>query len=191
MPLTRPAKNQRCGQTICNAKGPAVPMIIDRSSPLVWKKCRAICFCLSSSRDALVCSMYKVCGEMRMHRPPAGTDRAGNNRRYLIPSHNIARCCQNCIRAEPDISHALNAIGLCAKVAIIFGVNLMFLVIASRVGLQSAGTCSGFRAALLGIVAFRKLRSLLILIRDPAHRRPDGAASAPSFPDAPAPPTTA
>src|SRR4051795_11404692 len=53
--------------------------------------------------------------------------------------------------------HGLNAIGLCAKIAIIFGVNPMFLVIASRVGLESAGTCSGFRAALLGIVVFRKL----------------------------------
>src|SRR5437773_11268567 len=93
---------------------------------------------------------------------------------------------------EPSrAAHALNAIGLCAKVAIIFGVNPMFLVIASRVGLESAGTWSCFRAALLGIVVFRKLRALLILIRDPAHRRPDGAASAPSFPDAPAPRTSA
>src|SRR3954452_10876948 len=94
---------------------------------------------------------------------------------------------------EPSrAAHALNAIGLCAKNAIIFGVNPMFLVIASRVGLESAGTCSGFRAALLGIVVFRKLCAfLLMLIRDPAHRRSDGAASAPSFPDAPAPRTTA
>src|SRR5436190_21566366 len=65
---------------------------------------------------------------------------------------------------EPSrAAHALNAIGLCAKVAIIFGVNPMFVVIASRVGLESAGTCSGFRAAVLGIVVFRKLRALLIL----------------------------
>src|SRR5437899_9783875 len=92
---------------------------------------------------------------------------------------------------EPSrAAHALNAIGLCAKVAIIFGVNPMFLVIASRVGLLSAGACSGFRGALLGIVVFRKLR-FAILIRDPARRRPDGAAAAPSFPDAPGPPTTA
>src|SRR3954447_17850189 len=33
-------------------------------------------------------------------------------------------------------------------------------------------------------------RALLLLIRNPAHPRPDGAASAPSFPDAPAPRTT-
>src|SRR3954463_7252813 len=93
---------------------------------------------------------------------------------------------------EPSrAAHALNAIGLCAKIAIIFGVNPIFLVIASRVGLESAGTCSGFRAALLGIVVFRKLWALLMLIRDPAHRRSDGAASAPNFPDAPAPRTTA
>src|SRR5215468_7432200 len=91
---------------------------------------------------------------------------------------------------EPSrAAHALNAIGLCAKAAVIFGVNPTFLVIASRVGLESAGTCSGFRVALLGIVVFRKLRDLLI--RDPARRRPDGAASAPSFPDVPAPRTTA
>ena len=49
------------------------------------------------------------------------------------------------------VAHALNAIELCAKVAIIFGVNPMFLVNASRVGLESAGTCSGFRAAALAI----------------------------------------
>src|ERR1700740_624790 len=54
---------------------------------------------------------------------------------------------------EPSrAAHALNAIGLCAKVAIILGVNPMVLVNASRVGFESAGTCSGFRAALLGIV---------------------------------------
>src|ERR1700757_5018140 len=92
---------------------------------------------------------------------------------------------------EPSrAAHALNAIELCANVAIIFGVNPMFLVNASRVGLLSAGTCSGFRVAFLGIIDFRRLRALLILIRDPARRRPDAAASAPSFPDAPAPRTT-
>src|SRR5262249_27412046 len=54
---------------------------------------------------------------------------------------------------EPSrAAHELNAIGLCAKVANIFGVNPMFLVKASRVGFESAGTCSGLRAALLGIV---------------------------------------
>jgi hypothetical protein len=38
---------------------------------------------------------------------------------------------------EPsNVAHALNAIGLCAKVAIIFGVNPRFLVKASRVGLE-------------------------------------------------------
>src|SRR5262249_42475754 len=54
---------------------------------------------------------------------------------------------------EPNrVAHELNEIGLCAKVAIIFGVNPMFLVNVSRVGFESAGTCSGFRAAVLGIV---------------------------------------
>ena len=51
------------------------------------------------------------------------------------------------------MAHALNAIGLCAKVAIIVGVNPMFLVNISRVGFESAGTCSGLRAAVLGTVA--------------------------------------
>src|SRR6476469_1588926 len=92
----------------------------------------------------------------------------------------------NALLKEPSrAAHALNAIGLCAKVAIIFGVNPMFLVNVSRMGFESAGTCSGFRAALLGIVVFRKLWALLILIRDPAHRRPDGAASARSVKDPP------
>src|SRR4051794_11446415 len=60
---------------------------------------------------------------------------------------------------EPSrAAHALNAIGLCANVASIFGVNPMLLVNASRVGFESPGTCSGFRAALLGIVAFRNLQ---------------------------------
>jgi hypothetical protein len=54
---------------------------------------------------------------------------------------------------DPNIvAHALNAIGLAAKVAIMFGVNPMFFVKASRVGLDSAGTCSGLRAAALGMV---------------------------------------
>ncbi|MNP62611.1 hypothetical protein D3C76_1579090 [compost metagenome] len=46
----------------------------------------------------------------------------------------------------------MNAIGLCAKVAIILGVNPMFLVNISRVSFESAGTCSGVRAVDLGIV---------------------------------------
>src|SRR6516164_8805522 len=84
---------------------------------------------------------------------------------------------------EPSrVAHELNAIGLCARVAIIFGVNPMFLVNASRVGFESAGTCSGFRAVVLGMVIFLKL--LALLIRDSAHQPPDGAASAPSFRDA-------
>lgn len=54
---------------------------------------------------------------------------------------------------EPSrLAHALNAIGLCAKVAIMFGVNPIFLVNVSRVGLESAGTWSGLRAAALAIV---------------------------------------
>src|SRR6185437_10628709 len=56
------------------------------------------------------------------------------------------------LREPSRVAHELNAIGLSAKVAIIFGVNPMFLVNVSRVGFESAGTCSGFRAALLGIV---------------------------------------
>jgi hypothetical protein len=46
----------------------------------------------------------------------------------------------------------LKAIGLAAKAAIIFGVNPMFLVSISRVGFEPAGTCSGFRAVILGII---------------------------------------
>src|SRR3954463_15835586 len=57
------------------------------------------------------------------------------------------------LKEQSKVAHALNAIGLCAKVAIIFGVNPIFLVNVSRVGFESAGTCSGFRAALLGIVS--------------------------------------
>src|SRR3954454_16282867 len=54
---------------------------------------------------------------------------------------------------EPNrAAYALNAIGLCAKVAIIFGVNPMFLVNASRVGFESAGTWSGLRTAVLAII---------------------------------------
>src|SRR5260221_10557697 len=54
---------------------------------------------------------------------------------------------------EPSrAAHALNAIGLAAKIAIIFGVNPMVLVNASRIGFESAGTCSGFRAAALDIM---------------------------------------
>jgi hypothetical protein len=64
---------------------------------------------------------------------------------------------------EPSrLAHALNAIGLCAKIDIIFGVNPMFLVNVSRVGFESAGTCSGFRAVVLGIVVFLKLLVSLI-----------------------------
>src|SRR3954468_22512206 len=64
---------------------------------------------------------------------------------------------------EPSrVAHALNAIGLCAKVAIIVGVNPMFLVNASRVVFESAGTWSGFRAVVRGIVVFLKLLVLLI-----------------------------
>ncbi|MNG24112.1 hypothetical protein D3C84_1088000 [compost metagenome] len=56
---------------------------------------------------------------------------------------------------EPSrVAHELNAIGLWAKIAIIFGVNPMFLVNISRVGFESAGTCSGFRAIDLCIVLF-------------------------------------
>src|SRR5262245_4313368 len=88
------------------------------------------------------------------------------------------------------VAHALKAIGLCAKVAIIFGVNPMFLVNVSRVGFELAGTCSGVRAALLGIVVSAIYWSAKI-IRVPGHWSPAGAASAPSFRDAPAPPTTA
>src|SRR5262245_54670238 len=50
--------------------------------------------------------------------------------------------------------HELNAIGLNAKVANILGVNPMFFVNTSRAGFESAGTCSGFGTAILGIVVF-------------------------------------
>jgi hypothetical protein len=50
------------------------------------------------------------------------------------------------------VAHALNAIGLCAKAAIIFGVNPIFLVNASSVGFDSAGTWSGFKVVVLVIV---------------------------------------
>jgi len=56
------------------------------------------------------------------------------------------------LKEPKKVAHALKAIGLAAKVAIIFGVNPMFLVNAARVGFESAGTCSGFGNAVLGIV---------------------------------------
>src|SRR5260221_8398344 len=56
------------------------------------------------------------------------------------------------LEAPCRAAHELNAIGLCAKVAIIFGVNPMFLANLSRIGFESAGSCSGFRAVRLGIV---------------------------------------
>src|ERR1700742_485763 len=87
------------------------------------------------------------------------------------------------LREPSRVAHELNAIGLCAKVAIIFGVNPMFLVNASRVGFESAGTCSAFRAALLGIVV--SVSYSLTIKRDPIHRPPNGAASATNCPDAP------
>src|ERR1700757_2606157 len=66
---------------------------------------------------------------------------------------------------EPSrVAHALNAIGLAAKVAIILGVNPMFLVNISRVGFESAGTCSGFSAVLLDILVSASL---------PIHRQSD------------------
>ena len=37
------------------------------------------------------------------------------------------------LREPSKVAHALNAIGLCAKVAIMFGVNPMFFVNVSRV----------------------------------------------------------
>src|SRR5262245_30606190 len=56
------------------------------------------------------------------------------------------------LNASSSPAHALNAIGLCAKVAIMFGVKPMVLLIMSRVGFEAAGTWSGVRAAVLGIV---------------------------------------
>ena len=52
-----------------------------------------------SSRDALACSCTRYSARARMHRPPVGTDRAGNSRLCRIRSHNIALRCQSCIRA--------------------------------------------------------------------------------------------
>ena len=59
-------------------------------------------------------------------------------------------------------AHALNAIGLCAKLASIFGVKPRLLLNASRVGFDSGGTCSGFRAVVLGMVIFLKLSVYLM-----------------------------
>src|ERR1700753_2923550 len=65
--------------------------------------------------------------------------------------------------SEPSsVAHALNAIGLCAKLAIIVGVKPMFFVNASSVAFDSAGTCSGVRAVVLDIVVFLELRVLQI-----------------------------
>src|SRR4051812_3302234 len=66
------------------------------------------------------------------------------------------------LREPSRVAHALNAIGLFAKVAIMVGVNPMFLVNVSSVAFESAGTCSGFRGVVLGIVVFLKLLVLLI-----------------------------
>jgi hypothetical protein len=58
------------------------------------------------------------------------------------------------LKEPSNVAQALNAMGLCAKVAIIFGVNPMFFVNASSVGFESAGTCSGARAVVLGMLVF-------------------------------------
>src|ERR1700754_1292396 len=55
------------------------------------------------------------------------------------------------LREPSKVAHELNAIGLCANDASILGVNPMFLVNTSRVGFESAGTCSGFGTAVLDI----------------------------------------
>src|SRR5262245_41880446 len=56
------------------------------------------------------------------------------------------------LREPSKVAHELNAIGLCANIAIMVGVNPMFLVNASSVGFESAGTCSGVGTAALDIV---------------------------------------
>jgi hypothetical protein len=61
-------------------------------------------------------------------------------------------------------AHALKAIGLVAKVAIIFGVNPMFLVNTSRVVLESAGTFSGLSASILGIAESFALFFLIVIL---------------------------
>jgi hypothetical protein len=72
----------------------------------------------------------------------------GDREADAVADLHVERLAQGAKKA----AQALNAIGLAAKVAIIFGVNPIFFVNASRVGFESAGTCSGDRAALLGIV---------------------------------------
>src|SRR3546814_19782395 len=87
------------------------------------------------------------------------------------------------LMAPSRVAHALNAIGLSAKVASIFGVNPMFLVNVSRVGFESAGTCSGFRAAVLTIVVSVTYCFYEKILRVRAHRLPAGAASTAIFPE--------
>src|SRR5690348_14416430 len=81
------------------------------------------------------------------------------------------------------VAHELNAIGLSAKVASIFGVNPMFLVNASRVGFESAGTCSGFGAAVLGIVVSFKFLVSGVSFTARAWTRQSRIRSRPALPD--------
>src|SRR6185369_17872169 len=90
------------------------------------------------------------------------------------------------LKLPSRVAQALNAIGLCAKVASILGVKPMFLVNAPRVGCDSAGTWSGFGTVLLGIMVSAIFLVLPTIRRVPALRPPAGAASAPSCQDAPA-----
>src|SRR5262245_18311940 len=89
------------------------------------------------------------------------------------------------LREPSKVAHELNAIGLCANIAIMVGVNPMFLVNASSVGFESAGTCSGVGKVILGIMISVDECSKKIK-RGPAHRSPDGVASAPSSRHVPA-----
>src|SRR5215471_3786746 len=86
---------------------------------------------------------------------------------------------------EPSrVAHALKAIGLCAKAAIMLGVNPMFLVNASRVGLDSVGTCSGVRTVDRVMVLAPLFTSGVK--QSPVHRPLACAASAASCRCAPA-----
>src|SRR4051794_5557159 len=85
---------------------------------------------------------------------------------------------------EPSrVAHALKAIGLCAKAAIMLGVNPMFLLNASRVDLDSAGNCSGLRTVVRVIVFLRCIEGVK---QSPVHRPLACAASAANCRCAPA-----
>jgi hypothetical protein len=89
-----------------------------------------------------------------------------------------------------SVAHALNAIGLSANVAIIFGVNPMLLVNASRVGFESIGTCSGFGTAVL-FITISASNGLQLCYTNSSSSMTGRRGFYPSFSDAPTAWTTA